>query len=268
MTSPLPSGERREERRHFKYFWDLIFGGLRAARARGRSFAEGLGIFLVGGTLVAVAGTSAFAFMAGHVRSGTTQLFDDSVMAYLGEHRSPAVERFMLEVTYLGTAVTVMTIVAITGLFLFLTRHRYSALLLAVATVGGIILNNILKLSFDRPRPRIFTWGQEAMSSSFPSGHAMSAAIVYFTVAYLAARLEPHRALRALTMFIALTIVALICVSRMYLGVHYPSDVLAGVLIGLAWAGFCMATLEAIQKFALTSRPSLQNEEAPAPEAS
>ena len=267
-SQPLRSaGERREERRHFRHFWNLIFGGLRAARARGRNFSEALGLFLVAGATVAIAGTAAFAFFAGHVRSGATQRFDEAVLQYLGTQRSPAMERFMLEVTYLGTAVTVITIVAVAGLFLFLTNHRYSALLLAVSTVGGIILNNILKVSFDRPRPRVIDWGQEAMSSSFPSGHAMSAAIVYFTVAYLAARLEPHRVLRALTMVIALVLVFLICVSRMYLGVHYPSDVAAGVLIGLAWAGFCMATLEAVQKFALGSRPSLQNEEQPAPEA-
>src|SRR5215213_11336174 len=81
--APVPGGgERRDERRHFRHFWNLIFGGLRAARAHGRTFSEGLGLFLVAGAAVAIAGTSAFAFVAGHVRSGTTQRFDDAVLSY------------------------------------------------------------------------------------------------------------------------------------------------------------------------------------------
>ena len=78
----------------------------------------------------------------------------------------------------------------------------------------------------------------------------MSAAIVYSTVAYLAARLYRHAWQRWITMLIAAVVIVSISVSRLYLGVHYPSDVLAGAVVGLAWAAFCMATLEAIQKFA------------------
>lgn len=103
------------------------------------------------------------------------------------------------------------------------------------------------------------------VSSSFPSGHAMSAAIVYFAVAYLAARLHKRKWARWLVMTAALVLVALIAFSRLYLGVHYPSDVIAGIAIGLGWAGFCMATLEAIQKFALHRDPRLHEEEKPAP---
>ena len=67
--------------------------------------------------------------------------------------------------------------------------------------------------------------------------------------AYLAARLYRHAWQRWITMFIAAIVIVAISVSRLYLGVHYPSDVLAGAVVGLAWAAFCMATLEAIQKF-------------------
>ena len=77
-----------------------------------------------------------------------------------------------------------------------------------------------------------------AVSSSFPSGHAMSAAVVYSTVAYLAARLHKRRWARWLVMTAALIVIALISMSRLYLGVNYPSDVVGGVAIGLAWAGF------------------------------
>jgi undecaprenyl-diphosphatase len=94
----------------------------------------------------------------------------------------------------------------------------------------------------------------------------MSATIVYSTVAYLAARLQKHAWQRWLTLSLAAVIIVLISASRLYLGVHYPSDVLAGGAIGLAWAAFCMATLEAIQRFAEHSMPDIQKQEKPAPE--
>ena len=93
----------------------------------------------------------------------------------------------------------------------------------------------------------------------------MSAAVVYSTVAYLAARLHKRRWARWLVMTAALIVIALISMSRLYLGVHYPSDVVGGVAIGLAWAGFCMATLEAIQKFEIRRDPRILQHELAAP---
>ena len=168
----------------------------------------------------------------------------------------------MLEITALGTGIVVM-IVCVSGLFLTLTRHKYSALLLLVATVGGMLLDTVLKLQFGRPRPNIFTWGTHASMSSFPSGHTMSATIVYSTVAYLAARLQKRLWARWATMFLAAVIIVMIAISRMYLGVHYPSDVLAGAIVGLSWAAFCMATLEAIQRLGQRRAPEIKQDEHP-----
>lgn len=208
-----------------------------------------LGIFLVAGLAVAVAGTGAFVALASEMREGETQAFDEAVIRWMGAHQSPTLDAIMVEVTALGTGTVVLMIVVIAALFLTLSERQYSALLLVVAASGGLLLNGILKLGFNRPRPSIFLPAVHAVSSSFPSGHAMSSAIVYGTVAYLAARLHRRRWVRWLVMGFALVVIVLISFSRMYLGVHYPSDVLAGVIIGLAWAGFCMATLEAIQRF-------------------
>jgi undecaprenyl-diphosphatase len=169
------------------------------------------------------------------------------------------------QITALGTGTVVLMIVAVAALFLVLTRHKYSAILLLVATAGGLVLNLILKLHFNRPRPTIFVPEVHAVSSSFPSGHAMSAAIVYGTVAYLAARLHRSGWARALVMLAAAIVILMICISRLYLGVHYPSDVAAGVVIGLAWAAFCMATLEAIQKLGARRDPKILESEEPAP---
>ena len=196
---------------------------------------------------------------------GSTQAFDFAVLRWLGAHRMPTLDSVMLEITSLGTSSVVAMVVGVAALFLWLNQHKHSAILLFVATFGGVILNNLLKLGFGRPRPEVITWATTATFYSFPSGHAMSATIVYSTVAYLAARLQRTRAARIAITLVAAIIIFLICLSRLYLGVHYPSDVLAGIIIGLAWAGFCMSTLEVIQLYARRNAPQLLREEHPAP---
>ncbi len=246
-------GGRRESagpvdtRGRARLFWDVVFGAIRGIGVIAKNFYAAVGIFLAAGALIALAGTYAFAKFASHVRSGSTQAFDDAVLQWIADHRSPKFEPVMLEITFLGTGTVVMMIVGVSALFLWLSQHRYSAMLLLVATAGGILINNLLKAGFGRPRPQIFDWGTHVVSWSFPSGHAMSAAVVYGTVAYLAARLQRRHWHRAVTLLIAATLILLIGASRLYLGVHYPSDVIAGIIIGLAWAAFCMSTLEAIQ---------------------
>ena len=246
-------------------FWNIVFRSLRKLGAHGRSVYTAVGIFLVAGVLVAIAGTIGFAKLAEVVREGYTQQFDTAVLRWIGEHHSPLLTKIMTEITPLGTGVVVLTVVGITTAFLWRTEHKHSARMLLAATAGNILLNNGLKLLFDRERPNVFEWGTHAASSSFPSGHAMSATVVYGTVAYLLARLQKHAWARALTLLYAIVMIALICLTRLYLGVHYPSDVLGGIVVGLAWSGFCMATLEASLALARRRAPASVVEEAPAP---
>jgi undecaprenyl-diphosphatase len=248
-----------------RLLWDFFFAILRGILGIAKNFYAAFGIFLSVGALIAVAGTYAFARFASHVSSGRTQAFDDAVLRWVGEHRTPKLEPVMVEITFLGTGTVVLMLVAVSGMFLWLSRHKYSALLLLIATIGGIVLNNLLKAGFSRPRPQLFDWGTHVVSWSFPSGHAMSAAVVYGTVAYLAARLQKRHWHRVATMLAALALIILIAASRVYLGVHYPSDVLAGIIIGLAWAAFCMATLEAIQVYARWRAPKVLANEQPPP---
>jgi undecaprenyl-diphosphatase len=237
------------------------------AVARVGNVIGALGVFLVIGVAVAAVFTLLFGELAEHVMAGSTQAFDEMVLRWIAPHRTHLLDGTMLDITALGTGVVVMTIVGISGLFLWLTKHRYSAMLLLASTAGGILLNGLLKVRFDRPRPHVISWGTQVVSSSFPSGHAMSATIVYGTVAYLAARLQKHMWARWVTMAVALIFIILIALSRIYLGVHYPSDVLAGAIIGLAWAGFCMALLEGVQLLAQRGKPEIREHEAPAPTA-
>jgi len=263
---PSVAERRHEDRGRFRVLWDLLFRGLRASYSHAHSFTTALGVFLVFGALIAITGTYAFAKIAELVREGYTQQFDEAVLRWMHRNQTPWVEQVMIEVTMLGTWIVVLSIVSIAGLFLWLTRHKYSTVLLLVATAGGIGLNTILKVGFARPRPQVFEWGTHASSWSFPSGHAMSSTVVYITVAYLAARLQKTRLARFATLAVFAVIIAVICFSRLYLGVHYPSDVAAGVIIGLSWAAFCMATLEAVQRFAKRHAKEVLKSEAPAPD--
>jgi undecaprenyl-diphosphatase len=256
---------RAKYRGHLHLFWDALFKTLRFIAGHVRNVYAVVGIFIALGVVVAVGATVTFVAIAGEVREGETQQFDEAALRWIETHHTPFLDRAMLEITFLGTGLIVLTLVLVSGMFLWLTKHRHSALLLIVATLGSVVINNLLKAGFDRPRPQVFEVGQHTLSSSFPSGHAMSAAAVYMTVAYLAARLQRRRISRVLTLLAATTIVILIAFSRLYLGVHYPSDVGAGVVIGIAWAALCMAMLETTLLYGRRRSATLRAAEAPSP---
>lgn len=262
---PGTSDRRASRRGHLSLIWNLVFKALRQMGGHAEKFYVTVGVFLLVGAAVAVAGTLGFAALGDIVRQGRTQQFDTAVLQWLGERHTPLLTTIMSEVTPLGTGIVVLTIVGVTTAFLWHTEHKYSARMLLAATAGSILLNNVLKLYFDRERPNVFERLTHAASSSFPSGHAMSATVVYGTVAYLLARLQKHAWSRTITLVAAIILIALICLTRLYLGVHYPSDVIAGIIIGLAWSGFCMATLEASLMLLRRRAPASAVEEAPAP---
>lgn len=256
---------RAAQRGRLSVLANPIYRALRASAAMANGLVGALGLFLVAGLVIAGAGTAIFVAVASHVRSGRTEAFDGLVIRWVGAHHSPVLDAVMLEITALGTSTVVLMVVTVAALLLVLTQHKYSAILLLASASGGLALTAVLKLGFNRPRPSVLVPAVHTLSSSFPSGHAMSAAIVYLTVAYLAARLHRQKWARWLVMTAAMILITLVSFSRIYLGVHYPSDVIAGVAIGLAWAAFCMATLEAIQKFGLRRDPRILTEEKPAP---
>ena len=242
-----------------------LAGRVRRGASRARDLRLALGAALIAGVVVTLGATWAFAELAERVREGGTQSFDEAVLRRLDAVQAPWVDGFMVEVTALGNGLVVLAIAVVAATFLWLTRHRYSAALLASATLGSILLNTMLKAYFDRPRPQVVSWGTHVSTSSFPSGHATSAIVVYATVAYLVARLQRRRLSRAITMAISAVVVLLIAASRLFLGVHYPTDVLAGLVSGLAWAAFCMVLLEAAARLVRRDRDGEEAMEAPTP---
>lgn len=225
-----------------------------------QGFFRPLAAFITVGFIVAGAALALFAGIAEAVDEGMTQRFDEQVLHWLAVRRTPFLDQAMLEITTLGAGLVLIMIVVIASVFLWQTQHKWSAYLLLLATLGGKLLNTLLKAFYERPRPSIVQSLTETHSASFPSGHAMSSMVVYASVAYLVGRLEAGRGLQHTTWIIAGLVIMLIGVSRMYLGVHYPSDVLAGFLGGLAWVGFLVASMRALQFFA-KRRPETHAEE-------
>ncbi len=246
---------------------DLLVTLLRTVLRRANDVRVALGAVVIVAAMIAALGVWAFTALADEVREGGTQQFDEAVLRYLHSFHLPWLDPVMLEITGLGNATTVIVTMGVAAIFLWLTRHRYSAALLVIATLGGFLITLILKGAYDRPRPHVVEWSTQVVTSSFPSGHASSAAVVYLTIAYLAARLQHRLWARWLTMLLAVLLVLLIAFSRLMLGVHYPSDVVAGMALGLAWAAFCMVMLEAIQRLILRGEaPDAARDERPAPE--
>ncbi len=150
------------------------------------------------------------------------------------------------DITALGSF-TVLTLLVIgITLHLLLTGARRTALFILLSVIGGTIISNGLKALFDRPRPDL-TGAVEVFTASFPSGHATVSAVVYLTIGAILARREQRTTLRAFYLGFAVLLTGLIGLSRIYLGVHYPTDVLAGWSIGSAWALVCLAAALALR---------------------
>jgi undecaprenyl-diphosphatase len=150
------------------------------------------------------------------------------------------VETAVRDITALG-GVTVLTIVTLAVIGALVIRHHgRSAVFLGIAVAGGQALSHLAKAVFDRPRPDLVPHGTDFVSTSFPSGHSMMAAVTWLTLAVMLARAEPKRRMKAYWITLAVLVVGAVGVSRVYLGVHWPSDVLAGWALGAAWALLCL----------------------------
>jgi undecaprenyl-diphosphatase len=197
----------------------------------------------------------AFGFIADEVMEGSTTTFDQTVILLfrsgadnLSGPIGPAWVREMArDITSLGS-ITVLGIVSfVVVAYLVLARSGAAALLVLVAVLGGMAINSLLKIQFARPRPDLFVPAAKVFTASFPSGHAAFSAITYMTLAALLARMSVSRRLRYYVVAVAITLTFMIGVSRVYLGVHYPTDILAGWCIGSAWALICWAIMTRLQ---------------------
>ncbi|MEA2974814.1 MAG: undecaprenyl-diphosphatase [Alphaproteobacteria bacterium] len=195
-----------------------------------------------------------FGLIADEVMEGSTSAFDRYViLAFRAGDTStpigpPWVQEMARDITALGSyAVLGIMLFAIAG-YLLLVRKRAAAWLMLAAVLGGIAMNSLLKLGFARPRPDFVAPAARVFTASFPSGHAAISAITYLTLAALLARTTPSRRLGIYFVTVGIALTLLVGISRVYLGVHYPTDVLAGWCIGSAWAMGCWALMTRLQR--------------------
>lgn len=191
---------------------------------------------LIAGWLAAAAALLFFAWLSREMLAGGTQQFDAQVRTLVHQQAtSPALTSVMRGVSMAGAPAVLITL-GILVVALYLRQGRSSAALLFVITVAGAeVLDAGLKLAFHRPRPAAF-FGLTAPSSySFPSGHALVSCAYFGVLAAFAAARTRSRARRWVYWTAAALVVLLIGFSRVYLGVHYPSDVLAGYAVAVVW---------------------------------
>lgn len=197
---------------------------------------------------IVMVGIWSFIELAEMANAGQTHPVDTALLLALRDPVDPSqpigpawLAEMMRDITALGgVAVLAVLSLGVAG-YLVLLR-RYDLVALVIISVGGaILLNFLLKLGFDRPRPDLVPHLTEAYQTSFPSGHSMSSAATYLILGAMMAHVQPRRSLKIYFLALAIFVMVLVGFSRVYLGVHWPTDVLAGWAAGSIWALLCWA---------------------------
>lgn len=202
-----------------------LFGSVRLA----------LGSVLFFGMTLAIAALFFFGWLAEEMLDGDTRRFDESVRQSVHEFASPALTIIMQTASFLGSTLFLIVFGVIIVIALYLRKHRRGAILFTITTVGASILLVTLKLAFRRVRPEPFFDTILPASYSFPSGHSLAAFCFYGALAEILSERTDKLWQQTLVWISAVTMILLIGISRIYLGVHHPSDVVAGYTVGLIW---------------------------------
>jgi len=206
-------------------------------------------VLTLAAVLVLLLGLWALIALTDRVTEGHSEHFDMALIRWFHAHRGPpALRDAGRDLTALG-GVTVLTLVtaAVTG-FLYIARKHGAAILVLVAVLGGLLIGSTFKHFVHRDRPpREF---QEAyvFTKSFPSGHSMLSAVTYLTLGALLAQVVGNPWLRVYIIAVAMFVTFLVGLSRVYLGVHWPTDVLAGWTAGLVWSLLCLLVARKLQQ--------------------
>jgi len=218
--------------------------------------------WLLASILVICALFLVFGWLAAEVMEGDTAAFDRKLFLLFRNPANPSqpfgppwLVEMARDVTALGSfSILAILLIAVVG-YLLLAGRRRTASLVLIAVIGGDALSHLLKIGFDRARPDIAGQAARVFTASFPSGHATLSAITYLTMGALLTRITPSHSIRVFFISIALLLTFLVGISRIYLGVHYPTDVLAGWCIGAAWALACWVVMARLQAKGQVSPP-------------
>ena len=221
-----------------------LFSRLRRFAAARFSPEEEYGLHLTAGVVMLLLATAVFARMAGAVVAGEPITRLDVEVAnwlHLHAHANEGLRGVLLVLTHIHSTPGILVLALIVGIWLYRRGHRYWIVALASAVPGGLVLNVLLKHTFERARPHFAQPLLELSTYSFPSGHAMAATVLYGFLACYAARHARSWPGRVLPFVLAAAMVATVAFSRMYLGVHYLSDVLAAFAEGCGWLAICIS---------------------------
>jgi len=207
---------------------------------------QNVDLVMLGALAVLVVAGWLSAELVDEVIEGDAQPYDEWILSQLrtpGDMTDPIgpvwVEDIWRDITALGGAPVLALVTLATGGYLLLRQRYRTVALMLIVTLGGLFVSVLLKDVFDRPRPEFTSGTSYVMTASFPSGHSMLSAIVYLTLAALLARTSRPLRFKIYFLILGLTLTVLVGLSRIYLGVHYPTDVLAGWSMGLIWALSC-----------------------------
>ena len=210
--------------------------------ARVVRLVNAVGLELLGGLVVLTGAAWIFGWMAEDLAEGDTKV-DQRLADWLHEHATPLWTDFFEKVTWLGNVPVLAVVAVIAAVVLAYKRQIAELQLFVLAAVGTEILTTGLKLGFQRERPFFPDPLATETSYSFPSGHSSVSLAVYGTLGYIAARHLSTRRAQIAILAAAATLVGLIGFSRLYLGVHFLSDVIAGFSVALAWIALCVVLL-------------------------
>ena len=191
---------------------------------------------LLGGVLIAATALFVFAWLAEEMLEGDTQKFDEFMRNAVHRHAAPELTWFMQGFSFLGSVAVVSTLCVLAIAAFLYFRQARTAALLAVTMAGMAALDVALKLAFHRHRPVAY-FGPTPASYSFPSGHAMGSVCFYGVLAAILAAHARGKGAQWCIWAGAVLLIGMIGYSRIYLGVHYPSDVIAGYCAGAVWVG-------------------------------
>ena len=193
--------------------------------------------------------------LADEIREGEQFRLDRAILLLFRESGDPAeplgpywLESAVRDVTALGGTTIIAMVTLVTAGYLLLSGKRHAAVLVLVSILGAVMLSFAIKAGIERPRPELFPHGVAVYTASFPSGHATGSAATYLTLGALLARFQPQRRLKIYILTVCVLLTLLIGLSRLYLGVHWPSDVLAGWTLGACWALLCSLVARQLQR--------------------
>lgn len=230
-------------------------------------FYAAAGIVLSAALVLALIGLWGLSLLTEDVLEGDTARLDRAILLWLNGNATPWLDGAAVAITALGDTLVVLTLALVSATFLWLLGKKAYASLLVAAVAGASVITPVLKTIFDRPRPQVFEWRAHyaEASAAYPSGHATLSMVTLVTVAFIIHRLSSHRWTSAVAGALAGLLILLIGASRLYLGLHFPSDVVAGYVVGFAWAVMCALTIAALRGWgSLRERPGSRS----APETS